>query len=989
MSKVTNVLSQVPKSFGNLNLQFQQGAGKIKSGIQKGYQSGKQHLNQAGAATKTYANKLILYIPKEYDSTAGNGLNGLLQAAEELGIEVQREDIDGVATAHSAFGVGEQLLGLTERGLTLFVPQLDNLLKKHPKLSKNIGDSSEKVFSHIGNAKLFLSGIQSVLGTTLSGIELDNLIKEGGSKTELAKAGIDLVNELVGNIAKGTETIQTFSEQLSRLGSYIQNTKGLGGLGNKLQNISSSALNKAGLGFDIVSSLLSGVSAGFALADPNASTGHKIAAGFELSNQVIGGITKAVSGYVLAQRIAAGLSTTGPAIGLIASSISLAISPLAFLNVADKFNQSKEIEKFAARFKKFGYEGDSLLADFYHESGVIDASITTINTALGGISAGVSAAGAASLVGAPVTLLVGGITGLISAILELSKQAMFERVATKLSGKIEAWEKKYGMNYFEKGYDARHAAFLEDNFAFFESLTKELRTERVIAITQQQWDAQIGDLAGITRRGEKIQSGKAYVDVFKESKEDRKYDNIVTFDPTEGIIDISKTSSKTQNLLFLNPLLTPGKETREREKKGKYEYVTKLIVDRKSKWQVTDGDAASTLDFTNVLQFIAVNTGRAGNITESLEAKIEAKLGKGNDTVFVGWGSTDIDGEEGYDRVAYNRLDGEAHIYGLNIDAQQETAAGSYTVNRTIAGGAAKHEVIKVHQSAVGKRVDKIEYRQGESRYHEEQKVVDKLVNVEEIIGTKNQDTFKGSKFNDTFFGGDEKDIIDGNAGNDRLFGGDGGDEIDGGDGNDFIDSGKGNDITSGGKGNDIYVIHKDGGDDSITELDGDDRLVFTDTELSRLTFKRNNRTLVIEDSANNSRVRVSDWFLKDQAKIKNEHYAPSVLEKDYRIEEIIDKNGTRITADQIDTILNGKSEGVIEVSQLVKISDDYKAKVAADNAHLSEIAEALGKIASSSASFSAVTGENSAMGAASAFSVVSEQALNNKLVTLFSSHAA
>ncbi|WGE52884.1 RTX family hemolysin [Actinobacillus equuli] len=987
MSKVANVLSQVPKSFGNLNLQFQQGAGKIKSGVQKGYQSSKQHLSQAGAATKNYANKLILYIPKEYDATAGNGLKGLLDAAEALGIEVQREEKDGVATAYSAFGVGEQFIGLTERGLTLFLPQLDNFLKKHPKFSKSIGDSSEKVLGNVGNAKLILSGIQSVLGTTLAGIELDNLIKEGGSKTELAQAGINLVNELVGNIAKGAETIQAFSDQLAHLGSYIQNTKGLGGLGNKLQNISGSALNKAGLGFDIVSSLLSGVSAGFALADPNASTGKKIAAGFELSNQVIGGITKAVSGYILAQRIASGLSTTGPAIGLIASSISLAISPLAFLNVADKFNYAKEINKFAERFKKFGYEGDSLLADFHHESGAIDASITTINTALGAISAGVTAAGAASLVGAPVTLLVGGITGLISAILDLSKQAMFEHVATKLSGKIEAWEKKYGMNYFEKGYDARHAAFLEDNFAFFESLTKELRAERVISITQQQWDAQIGDLAGITRRGDKIQSGKAYVDVFKESKEDRNYDNIVTFDPTEGIIDISKTTSKTQHLLFLNPLLTPGKENREREKKGKYEYVTKLIVDRKTKWQVTDGEASSTLDFTNVLQFIAVDTDRAGNVTESLEAKIEAKLGKGDDTVFVGWGSTDIDGSEGYDRAAYNRLDGEAHIYGLNIDAQQETVAGSYTVNRTIGRGAAKHEVIKVHQATAGKRVDKIEYRQGESRFHNELKVVDKLVNVEEIIGTKNQDIFKGSKFNDTFFGGDEKDIIYGNAGNDRLFGGNGNDEIDGGDGNDFIDGGKGNDSLTGGYGNDIYVIHKEDGQDFITELGGDDRLVFTDTELSRLTFKRDKKVLIIEDSAHNNQVRISDWFFKDQATLNKEYHAQSALDKDYRIEEIIDKNGTRITADQIDTILNGKSEGVIEVSQLVKISDDYKAKVAADNAHLSEIAEALGKIASSSASFSAVTG--GAMGSANAFAAVSENALNNKIVTLFSSYAA
>lgn len=986
MGKVTNILSQVPKTFNNSNIQFQQGGEKIKLVAKNDYQTTKQQLSKASETIKNYANKLILYIPKEYDATVGNGLNGLLKAAEELGIEVHREERDGIAIAKSAFGVGEQLLGLTERGLMLSAPQLDKLLKNHPKLSQNIGDSSEKILGNVGNAKLILSGIQSVLSTTLSGIELDNLIKEGGSKTELAQAGINLVNELVGNIAKGAETIQAFSEQLAHLGRYIQNTKGLGSLGNKLQNISGSALNKAGLGFDIISGLLSGASAGFALADSNASTGKKIAAGFELSNQVIGNITKAISGYILAQRIASGLSTTGPAVGLIAASVSLAISPLAFLNVADRFNQAKEIEKFAERFKKFGYEGDSLLAEFYHESGTIDASITTINTALSAISAGVTAAAAASLVGAPATLLVAGITGLVSAILELSKQAMFEHVATKLSNKIEAWEKKYGMNYFEKGYDARHAAFLEDNLSFFESLTKELRAERIISITQQQWDAQIGDLAGITRRGEKIQSGKAYVDIFRKTKDERQYDNIVTFDPTEGVIDISQTTSKTQHLLFLNPLLTPGKEIREREKKGKYEYVTKLIVDRKTKWQITDGDVDSTLDFTNILQFVAVNSDRAGNVTESLEVKIDAKLGKGDDTVFVGWGSTNIDGGEGYDTVAYNRLSNG--VYGLNIDAQQETVVGSYTVERKFTQGEIPHEVIKVHQTAAGERVEKIEYRKGEYRWHGQIDVVDKLVNVEAIIGTQNQDTFKGSKFNDTFFGGDGVDTIYGNQGNDRLFGGDGADYIDGGEGNDFLDGGKGNDLLIGAEGDDIYVIRKDEGRDIISETGGDDRLVFTDTELTHLTFKRDKKNLIIETSANN-RVTISGWFFKDQAKIAKEYYAPTDLNRDYRVEEIIDKNGTRITADQIDTMLLGKQQGTIEASQLVKISDAYKAKVSANNAHSSEIADALGKIASSTASFSAVTGENSAIGSASAFSAVSERALNNKIVTLFSSYAA
>ncbi|CRZ19291.1 RTX family hemolysin [Kingella kingae] len=921
---------------------------KLKSGAQAGVQA----LNKAGHAAKTGtvaagkatvagAKSLYLTIPKDYDIEKGGSLNELIKAADELGIARLQEDANNIESAKKSIDTVEKLLSFTQTGVAVSAKKLDELLQKYSssQLAKSLG-SSANIDSKLTKTNHILSTLSSFLGTALAGMDLDSLVKQGdASATDLAKASLDLINELVNNISNSVQSIEAFSEQLGRLGAAISQTKGLSGLGNKLQNLPN--FGKANLALEMISGLLSGISAGFTLADKNASTEKKVAAGFELSNQVIGNVTKAISSYVLAQRAAAGLSTTGAVASLITASIMLAISPLAFMNAADKFKNASLIDEFAKQFKKFGYDGDSLLAEYQRGAGTIEASLTAINTALGAVSAGVSAAAVGSVVGSPVALLVAGVTGLISGILEASKQAMFESVANRLQSKILAWEKENGgKNYFENGYDARHAHYLERNLKLLSELNKELQAERVIAITQQRWDANIGELAGITKLGDRISSGKAYADAFEDGKKLDGASN-VTVDTRTGVVDISNANGKkTQALHFTSPLLTAGTETRERVQNGKYSYINQLKFNRVKSWTVKDGEANSRLDFSKVIQHVAFNDedGRLSGKTEEIALNVNA--GSGNDDIFAGQGKMNVDGGTGHDRVFYSKDGGLGQV---NVDGTKATEAGSYTVNRSINNGSFYHEVIKRQTTQVGKRTETLEYRDFELKRPEHgYQTTDTLKSVEEIVGSQFSDTFKGSKFADIFHGGDGNDTLEGNDGDDRLFGGNGDDHLYGGNGDDLLDGGKGNDVINGGDGNDVYISRKGDGNDTLYDSHGSDKLAFADADLSELTIERTAQGIMIKRNDGSGSINMAEWYKT----LSQQNYHGNAT--DDKIEQIIGKNGDYITSEQIDKLLKDKQTGTITSAQLQQLAQENKSK-SIDSGNL---ASTLNKLIESMASF-------------------------------------
>lgn len=187
-------------------------------------QSTKDALKKAAEQTRKVGNRLILLIPKDYKGQ-GSSLNDLVRTADELGIEIQYDEKNGTAITKQVFGTTEKLIGLSERGVIIFAPQLDKLLQKYQKIGNKLGNNGEHISDNLGKIGSVLSTFQNFLGTALSSMQINELIKkqktEGNvSASELAKASIDLINQLVETIASINNNINSFSEQINKLGRF-------------------------------------------------------------------------------------------------------------------------------------------------------------------------------------------------------------------------------------------------------------------------------------------------------------------------------------------------------------------------------------------------------------------------------------------------------------------------------------------------------------------------------------------------------------------------------------------------------------------------------------------------------------------------------------------------------------------------------------------------------------------------------------------------
>ncbi|ADL52075.1 calcium-binding protein [Clostridium cellulovorans] len=161
--------------------------------------------------------------------------------------------------------------------------------------------------------------------------------------------------------------------------------------------------------------------------------------------------------------------------------------------------------------------------------------------------------------------------------------------------------------------------------------------------------------------------------------------------------------------------------------------------------------------------------------------------------------------------------------------------------------------------------------------------------------GYGGDDTLRTENANDKIYGGAGIDTIIAGAGNDSLYGEVGNDILYGRVGDDILEGGLGNDTLYGEAGQDVYVFRKGDGQDIIynsSSLDTDnDKLSFTDVNLSETTFIKTNTDLIIKLNETTDSATISGYF----------NYGK------YSLEGIEFMNSETLTSEDVNNVIAGK----------------------------------------------------------------------------------
>jgi len=188
----------------------------------------------------------------------------------------------------------------------------------------------------------------------------------------------------------------------------------------------------------------------------------------------------------------------------------------------------------------------------------------------------------------------------------------------------------------------------------------------------------------------------------------------------------------------------------------------------------------------------------------------------GNDTLVAGSFSDAFDGGDGFDTADYSHLaSGVVLFLGSSLSLNIEEVIG--TGNNDFIAGSAAHEIL-----IGGGGSDQIDGGDGNDHLYG-QSANGGPDGADALSGGRGSDYLQGNAGNDTLDGGAGSDRINGGADDDLITAGDGTDSVNGNLGNDTIDGGAGADSLRGGQGND--QLSGGDGDDILLGDHGADKL--------------------------------------------------------------------------------------------------------------------------------------------------------------------
>ncbi len=204
----------------------------------------------------------------------------------------------------------------------------------------------------------------------------------------------------------------------------------------------------------------------------------------------------------------------------------------------------------------------------------------------------------------------------------------------------------------------------------------------------------------------------------------------------------------------------------------------------------------------------------------------------GNDSFNGGDGADEYSGGNGRDTLSFESAYPDPGTQGVFIDAVNQDAIDQYGNNETFntmeAFRGTRHDDVMIGKGIAesfmglggsdningGAGIDEVRYDR-DSVHNGDLGIIVNLATGQAIDGFGDQDTLenienvRGTRYNDTISGNAQNNELSGFGGNDTLIGDAGINSLWGGDGNDTLNGGVGADTMRGGAGNDVYVVDK------------------------------------------------------------------------------------------------------------------------------------------------------------------------------------